>query len=310
MNIQVSAVICTFNRANYLRKAIQSLIKQTLSKSLFEIIIVDNNSTDNTEELVKKEFNNVPNIHYFLEPIIGLSQARNTGFKNAKGAYIAYLDDDAIASPGWLETILKTFETVIPKPGCVGGKVEPIWEKPRPPWLSDKLLQPLSIVDWSEKPIVLKDNQYAVGANMAFPKEIIAQIGGFETRLGRKGKVMLSNEEIYVRDQLNCLGFAIYYHPQASVKHLVATSRLKKKWFINRAYWQGVSQALQLDLQEVLSRDMKKELAWSEFKTRISSPKFLLNLLIPPYNSKRLEMKCYSFMLLGYTLTLLKMLRQ
>ena len=147
MNIDISAIICTHNRASYLIKAIQSLVNQTLDKSLYEIIIVDNGSTDDTKRIVSEEFASVRNLKYVYEPILGLSQARNTGWKNAKGKYVAYLDDDAIADSQWIEKILLTFNSVKPTHGALGGKVEPIWESPRPRWVSDSMLVAVTIVD-------------------------------------------------------------------------------------------------------------------------------------------------------------------
>lgn len=306
MNPQISVAICTLNRADYLRKALRSLTQQTLDTDLYEILVVDNNSTDQTKKVATEEFSHLPNLKYLFEPILGLSQARNTAWKHSRGQYIAYLDDDAIASPQWLEKILEVFNTNEPRPGCVAGKVEPIWEEPRPDWLSDKLLPYLTVIDWSDTPTILKGSKYAAGANMTFPKEVIEEIGGFETRLGRKGKNLLSNEEVYVRDQLNSLDYEIHYHPQASVQHHVSGSRLKKQWFLDRSYWQGVSRAVQLNLQKQLNRKEKNKLALSEIKDMASSPKFFFNLLIPPYNLKRLELKCYIYDRLGYTIALMK----
>src|SRR5690349_21431211 len=128
MTIRISAIIPTYNRADYLGNAIQSLIEQTLPIEQYEILVIDNCSTDRTRQIVCEDFAHVPNLRYIYEPVLGLSQARNTGWQQARGDYVAYLDDDAIASSQWLEKILFTFRTVTPIPGCVGGKVEPIWE--------------------------------------------------------------------------------------------------------------------------------------------------------------------------------------
>ena len=137
MSIRISAIICTLNRAAYLEKAIQSLADQTLPEEQFEIIVVDNGSTDNTKTMVEG-FKHLENLRYIYEPIMGLSQARNTGWQNAQGDYVAYLDDDAIACPEWLERIVQAFDTVEPRPGSVGGKVIPVWEAERPAWPEGK----------------------------------------------------------------------------------------------------------------------------------------------------------------------------
>src|SRR3989337_3554689 len=108
MSFVISAIICTHNRVEYLTKAIQSLVDQNIPKSKYEIIVVDNCSTDSTREVVEK-FSSKSNIRYIYEPTLGANKARNTGWRNARGKYIAYLDDDAIASPVWLCRILQGF---------------------------------------------------------------------------------------------------------------------------------------------------------------------------------------------------------
>ena len=243
MAIQISAVICTFNRASYLRKALQSLVDQTLNSDLYEILVVDNHSTDNTKQVVTEEFAHVSNLHYLYEPIQGLSQARNTGWQNAKGEYVAYLDDDAIASPHWLEKILEVFETVTPQPGVVGGKIEPIWEAHRPSWLSDRVALGLTILDWSETPIFLEDRRWLAGANVAYPKHLL-EANGFNVSLGRKGSNLLSCEESFLHNHLKSNGYQIYYHPDVAIRHHIPASRLVKSWHLKRQYWNGVSRSI------------------------------------------------------------------
>jgi len=114
-----------------MRKAIDSLVNQTLPKERYEILVVDNSSTDNTKQVVLREFSNLQNLQYLYEPVLRLSQAQNTSWCNARGEYVAYLDDNAIACPHWLEKIFDVFETVKPKPACVSGKIKPTWEIPK-----------------------------------------------------------------------------------------------------------------------------------------------------------------------------------
>ncbi|MEO0376385.1 MAG: glycosyltransferase [Cyanobacteria bacterium P01_A01_bin.17] len=243
MAVCISAVICTFNRSSYLQKAIQSLVDQTLAAGEYEIVVVDNGSTDNTRQTVDEIFSTVENLRYIYEPKIGLSQARNTGWKAAKGKYIAYLDDDAIATPHWLATLVHDFEKVIPQPACIGGKIDPIWEADRPQWLPDSLLPYLTILDWSSESSVIDEGQYIAGANMAFTHQALSLAHGFQTKFGRQGKKLLSNEELALQNQLRKQGFDIYYNPNVLVRHHIVVDRLRQKWFIQRTYWQGVSRA-------------------------------------------------------------------
>ena len=258
MSIKISAVICTYNQENYLRKAINSLVNQSLSSEEFEIVIVDNASTDNTKKVVE-EFSHVSNIKYVYEPRLGLSYARNTGFKNAVGKYIAYLDDDAVVCPKWLEYIIKAFESN-PGAGCVGGKIAPIWESPRPKWLHDQLLSWLTTLDHGSTPKFLEDKEWVWGTNMSFLAERLKISGGFRTSLGRKGSLLLSGEEMQLQDNIRERGYKIYYDPKIEVSHHVHPERLTKEWFFNRFFWQAVTDVEMKKVQPSLY-DGLKELA-------------------------------------------------
>lgn len=309
MRIRISAIICTLNRAAYLCKAIQSLVNQTLPNEYYEILIVDNGSTDDTKRVVVEEFAHLHNLHYLYEPVLGLSQARNTGWQNAKGEYIAYLDDDAIAYPDWLEKIIKVFESVTPQPGCVGGKVEAIWEASRPHWLPDKLLPYLTVLDWSEVPIILEDWRYIAGANMAFPKFLLEAVKGFQVSFGRKGGKLLSNEEILLRNQLKINGYTIYYDPEIVVGHHIAASRLTQSWFFQRTYWQGISEAYLLLYQQSPSIWKRMKLGVSKIKRLLKSPEHLAYLVIPSDDATCFSIKCSTLAQIGYILGLLSLVR-
>ncbi len=121
----------------------------------FELIVVDNASSDSTRA-VTRSFEGSPLIRYAHEQVIGLSHARNTGRKLARGRYLPYLDDDAIAMPGWVRAIVVAFN-VTSRVAAVGGRVEPIWEAPRPEWLSDTLALGLAVANWSDQPSLLRD---------------------------------------------------------------------------------------------------------------------------------------------------------
>lgn len=239
---QISATVCTHNRAAYLRKALQSLVAQSLPRDRYEILVIDNASTDDTA-VVCAEFEGVRRIE---ERRLGLNIARNTGWRQAAGKYVAYLDDDAVACREWLDRIVRTFESVQPKPGCVGGKVDLLWEETRPTWLGDEFLSHLCKVDllpsagWVE----YKKEQYLIGCNIAFDRSLLVNLGGFLESLDRKGSGLLSNGDILIEIRIREAGMGCYYHPGMTVDHHVSASRLTPKWFLRRFYWQGVSDAL------------------------------------------------------------------
>jgi glucosyl-dolichyl phosphate glucuronosyltransferase len=248
MTTRISAVICTRNRADRLALAVQSLTRdQTLPRELYEVIVVDNGSTDRTATLMAEIGRDCVNLRVITEPTLGLTPARNRGWRAARSPYVAFMDDDAIAEPGWLEHTLAAFEQSHPRPAAVGGKIFPIWEYQRPDWLSDPLLELFSVCDYSSTPVYLPDvlhRQSLVGANIAFTKAALERVGGFTEGLGRVGANLLSGEELLVQIQLEDLGEPIYYEPRAVVGHLVPKNRVTREWILARSYWGGISDAL------------------------------------------------------------------
>lgn len=306
MSVRISSIICTLNRAGYLRKAIKSLVEQTITKENYEILVVDNGSTDSTKQIIIEEFAQVQNLRYVYEPIMGLSQARNTGLAQAKGEYVAYLDDDAIACSNWLEKIVEVFETVKPQPGCAGGKIEPIWEAPRPSWLSDRLMTYLTTLDYSQTPISLNDTPCRLpGANMAFPRCLLQDMGGFQVELGRKGSNLLSNEEFLIQQQLVDKGYSCFYHPEIAVSHHVPASRLTKDFFVSRLYWEGISKAIMQMHQESPSNLKRLRMTMPVLLKICQSPRQIANTIIPTNNPNRFAQKCLTLSQVSYILGLL-----
>jgi glycosyltransferase involved in cell wall biosynthesis len=306
MSTLISAIICTHNRAAYLAKAIQSLVDQNISSEKYDIIIVDNCSTDSTKSVVEQFVSRV-NIRYLYEPNLGLSYARNTGWRNATGAYVAYLDDDAIACPSWLHKILEVFETVTPRPGCVGGKTDPLWEAPRPVWLSDELVTSLTVIDWFDTPQVVLDlaQTWLVGVNMAFPVEVLEHVGGFIVGLDRAGKRLLSSGDVFLQKQIMKAGYSCFYHPEMVVSHHIGRSRLEKRWFIRRYYWQGVSDAIMQCLEENPLTTRRLRLAITKTLGLFRSPSKLRHLVLPSTHPRHFTEKCFTLIKVGHIAGLL-----
>ncbi|MEO9945797.1 glycosyltransferase family A protein [Paraglaciecola sp.] len=241
---KVAAVICTYNRYDVLKKAVESLLIQTLPKTEYEIWIIDN--TPNAEKEEGKEFSDlykdIDNLHYVFEKTPGLSNARNVAIRSTSTPYISYLDDDAIAEPQWLEEVIKGFES-FENVGVVGGRIAPIWEIPRPTWLGDELVGNVSVVDWGGALRVAEEGEWFAGANISFRREVLVESGGFSVNLGRKGggQILLSNEENEVLAFVKESKYLEIYNPLASVDHLVESKRLRRAWFRRRAAWQAAS---------------------------------------------------------------------
>lgn len=296
--MKITSIICTYNLCEELKKAIQSLTRQTLAKKDYEILVVDNASTDGTREVVK-QFETEENLRYIFEPNPGLSHARNIGWQEAQGGIIAYLDHDAIACPEWLECILDAFLTV-PDVGAVGGKVRPIWGAPRPVWLSDKMMHSLSVLDWSDAPIFLTDEQWLVGANISFPRNLLEEVGGFSADLSRMGKNLLSNDEILMLKQIKARGFKVFYHPQIMVEHLVPANRLRKNWFKRRYYWQGISTAILDYWNKTITKKEKYTVIKSQCRVFRKNPELFYNLFRYSNDRKVWDDKIISYYRLGY----------
>jgi glucosyl-dolichyl phosphate glucuronosyltransferase len=301
----ISVVICTYNRFKYLLKAIRSVLDQDYPKDRYELVVIDNASTDSTADQVSPFFE-AGLLRYVLEPKLGISFARNKGWREAAGRYIAYLDDDAIASTGWLKAIEKAFE-LTPNAGAVGGRVDPIWEVKRPDWLSEDLVKSLGVIDWGVKPKIISDlrMEWLVTANMAIPASVVAEVGGFETRLGRVGNTQVRGEDTFFQKQVIRQGYPCFYYPDMVVAHHVPASRLHKQWFRKRYYTQGIANALTRLVEENSSGLRRIPMVLSSISKLIYSPQDLLRIMLPAKTSRRFSKKCLSLIKLGYIIGLL-----
>lgn len=239
---QISAIICTHNRDNYLGAAIDSLLQQEFSGE-FEVIVVDNASTDRTREVVEARLPH-PRLHYIYEPVTGLSVARNCGANAARSPILAYLDDDAVATPHWLHVLLSAYEHD-EKLAVAGGKVTLLWADgtTAPTWLSENLAGNLGAYDLGETLVYIdRPGLTPRGLNYSIRREFLDKIGGFDPNLGRVGKNLLSNEELHMTEMALQTGWHVAYLPDALVAHNVAPERVYRSWFLSRSWWQGISE--------------------------------------------------------------------
>lgn len=237
-NPRICAIICTHNRDKYLGAAIDSLLVQDFPD--YEVIVVDNASSDRTREIVAAR----PQVQYIYESVLGLSTARNTGAKATNAEILAYLDDDAVATPGWLSALISAYETN-EKLAIAGGKVTLLWPDgiTPPAWLSDGLAGNLGLYNLGDKVVyITQPGLTPRGLNYSIRRQFLEQIGGFDPNLGRIGKSLLSNEELYMTELAIENGWQVAYLPDALVAHNVAPERMEQSWFLNRGWWQGISE--------------------------------------------------------------------
>lgn len=302
---RITVVVCTHNRAGHLRSALASLAAQGETAWPFEVILVDNRSTDGTATLGRAlEERGV--LRLLHEPRLGLCFARNAGWQAARGEVVAYFDDDALAEPGWLDAIAEAFSTV-PRPGIVGGRVDPIWEAPRPPWLSDGIALSLTIIDWSPTTKLILDHrvEWLVGANMALPREVLAEVGGFDTRLDRIGSNMLSGGDVFLQKEVMARGYPCLYHPGMAIRHLASRARLTPGWFERRYYWQGVSDAVMTLIAERPSAAARARLGLRAARDLLASRTALARLARRSDDPAEFEARCMALIRVGYAAGLL-----
>ncbi|UOK64779.1 glycosyltransferase [Paenibacillus sp. OVF10] len=242
--MKVTVAICTYNRAQDAVEAIRSAVQQNYASSDYEIILIDNNSKDNTREIVLQTILQHENhsIRYVLEEKQGLSVARNRAIHEARGEYILFLDDDAFACRDWIRQIVSVFE-MNENIGCVGGKIDPIWEVPEPMWIPPENRSLFTILDFADEVTEMKSPYIPFGANVAFRLSVFDQLAPFREDLGRVGNNLLSSEESELIARIRTK-FKVYYTPYGAVQHKVAKERTTKNWFLRRIYWQGVSDAI------------------------------------------------------------------
>lgn len=217
--MKFSVIICTYNQADSLRRTLDNISAQDAPSEFFEILVVDNNSKDNTRKVAEEAFCNIPfKCHYIFEPRQGLSAARNRGLQEAAGEYAIFTDDDAGLPSTWLQSYLSAYERY--QADCVFGRISVDWAKGKPAWYS-KSFGPMFVeLDYGDTPHAVKDLHHEFfGKNFSVRRELILQIGGFDENLGRKGDRLFAGEETRIYQWLVTTERAVMYIPQILVYH-------------------------------------------------------------------------------------------
>jgi glycosyltransferase involved in cell wall biosynthesis len=239
-----SVVIATYNRAGELRQTLQSLASLRVAGG-WELIVVDNNSPDDTARVVETFARAAPMpVHYVHEKIQGRSAALNAGIRAAAGDIIVTTDDDVRVEPDWLEQAGTALERL--QCGYIGGRVLPLWGGARPPWLSDRggpHWAVIALLDYGPE-IREFTTRMALGVNMAFRREVFERVGEWDVRIGRKAGTLLGQEVREWCIRARALGVRGYYVPHLVVRHVIPAERLTKRYFRRWFYWRGISRAL------------------------------------------------------------------
>ncbi|WP_135466840.1 glycosyltransferase family 2 protein [Crenalkalicoccus roseus] len=240
----LTVVLCTHGRPHYLRACLAGLAAQT--RRDFAVVVVDSASPA-AEAAAIAALAAEAGARLLRAEAPGLSHARNLGLRAAAPGWVAYLDDDAVPEPGWAAALLGRIAALPAKAAALGGRILPAWEAPLPPWWPPSLRGVLTIVEWEGFGEVGRDLPAGVeiyGANMAFARAPLLEIGGFPEALGRIGDRLLSGEEVEVVARLRARGFRAFYDGAAAVRHSIQRERLRPSWLLSRLLWQGATDAM------------------------------------------------------------------
>lgn len=234
--MKVSVIITTYNRANVIPLCIESLLKQNFPKEDYEIIIVNNNSTDNTEEVVEKciEENPDVNMKYYFVPRSGQVYARQIGILAAKNAILSFTDDDGILSPDWLKEIVRVFE-MNPEVVGVAGKINIKWDETPPDWIHE-YENYLGKLDYGNE-IKFEVGLYMNAGNLSIKKNKLIEVGGFNPEMIGDWLVGDGETGLWHRLKKNkCLigwtPFAVMEHCQIAKKN-ATTDDIKRRFMNN-----------------------------------------------------------------------------
>lgn len=239
----ISVIICTYNRVDMLPDTLKTLKKSILASGKeTEVIVINNNSSDNTDEVVSKFIENNQDISLKLvhESRPGLSYARNAGLRSARGDILCFLDDDVFVPEEWLGEICKTFENF--HDCALAGKIALSFpEVKKPDWLDSRYYGFFSEYDHGGKDKALSKGSGFYGANFVLTRKIYETVGGFNENLGRQKGNLLSGEDGEYSKRIWDEGFSVAYCANGVVLHRVHPERITFRWFYRRYFWEGVS---------------------------------------------------------------------
>ena len=255
----VSVVLGTYNRARMLAGAIEHLIAQQQKGVRYEIIVVDNNSTDNTRDVVSQFAGSDPPVRYIFEPRQGISYARNAGISQSRSPIIAFTDDDVRVSSDWITTVKETFDTH-QEIGFIGGKVLPVWAAAPPEWLTRKHWSPLGLQDHGDEEFYLEPSRVTgvIGANLSVRRNLFEKVGLFAPEVQLvKGRIGTMEDHEYV-GRLWQAGVIGLYVPQLVVQAPVEISRTTKNY--HRRWHKGHGRSF-----AIMREERMEKASWSLF---------------------------------------------
>ena len=243
----VSVVVCTYNRSAGLARTLDSLLK--LDYPALEIIVVDNRSTDDTADVVRR----YP-VRYLREERPGVAYARNTGLAACQGEYAGFIDDDETVVSGWVQGALQAF-LLDAQVAAVTGPVYPVYEQEPPAWLEDTVHTVPDEPKYRQYRLLTSRENLGTG-NSLFRRASLTGIS-FNTGLGRSGKSLLAGEDTDFVCQLCARGYRAAYSPDAAVYHMIPRERVTLRYFMRRFFYEGLTEYRRKGRGVVLRRLLK-----------------------------------------------------
>ena len=230
---KVSVAILTYNRADFLRQTLDGIRQQQFPRDHYEVLVVDNNSTDNTREIVESFSAERPAPRHVFERMQGLDHARNRAIQEARGEIIVFADDDILVKPDWLaQLVVPLMADHSRRIGALGGEVIPVFPDGLPPWVAE-WHAPLAFRADTGR---LEANQSPMGANLAVPRWVFEELGPFSTALDRNGKNFFGGGDTELIRRVRAAGLEVWFSPGAAVKHQMPASRTTFKYAARHAF--------------------------------------------------------------------------
>jgi glycosyltransferase involved in cell wall biosynthesis len=236
MTLLFSVCLYTHNRADLLAQALESISNQALPPDQFEIIVVDNHSTDGTRRVVEDYSRRFTNLSYHYEEQLGSASARNRGWREAKGEYIGFIDDDGKAPPEWLSVAARVVRQQ--GPDLFGGPIYPFYDMPKPGWFKDTYG---TFTVLGESRYLTSADEYLSGSNLFARRSLLEEVGGFEPSFGMYGRRIGYGEETVLirRVRQRFPAGKIYYAADLSNYHLVRQEKMSFNWQLRHRFAQG-----------------------------------------------------------------------
>jgi len=285
----LSITICTYNRLEYLKKCLTSILDQTQGSQIIEINIIDNNSTDNTKNYIAERQKEFPEINYYIEKKQGISHARNLSFKVCKGDFLAFVDDDAIINKNWLESLLNELKNQNQNI-VYGGPIYPKFETEPEKWI-DKNYFVRKFKETDGFLGTIKSKEGFSGGNMCISKNLFLKSDEFNTEIGMTGGNLGLGEEpdFFYKLVKNNKEVKLYNISEMSITHSEASYKLEKEYLRDRI----ILNANQFTKRTLFHENFLMKIIILKFKLFIQTIKLIISMFcqffIPKHKFKFLK---------------------